>query len=133
MKNDSVPEHNLETASLYTFDQTLERLKQSIQAENMLLIHEINTQQIVKTAGMEINGLRQLLFFHPRYMKVILDTHPAAVVEVPLKLVLMEDDPQTVVVRYPHPGYLFSGYAGLQTLGDELSSLVTKILTSVTQ
>jgi uncharacterized protein (DUF302 family) len=133
MKTNIVPERNLETASRYNFDQTLDRLKQSIQAENLLLIHEINTQQIVKTAGIEINGLRQLLFFHPRYMKVVLDHNPAAVVEAPLKFAVVEDDHQAVVVRYADPEYLFNGYAGLEALRNELSVLVSKILAAITQ
>lgn len=132
MNNTSAPQRNLEAVSLYNFDETLARVKQGLQAENMLLIHEINTQQIVKTAGIEINGFRQLLFFHPRFMKVILGVNPAGVVEAPLKFAVVEQDDHTVVIRYAHPGDLFSDYAGLDSLGSDLSTLVGKVLDTVT-
>lgn len=125
------PEHNREALSSYDFDETITRLKQSFEAENLLLIHEINTQQILKMAGIDIKGLRQLLFFHPRYMKLLLETNPAAIIEAPLKMVVMEDDKQRVILRYPHPDDSFGTYEGLEALGKELSALLERIVAAV--
>jgi uncharacterized protein (DUF302 family) len=133
MQNQVVPDWNLETISLYNFDETVDRLRQSILTEDLLLVHEINTQQILKASGLSINGLIQLLFFAPRYMKVILEQNPAAVLIAPLKVVIMEDAAQRVTVRYPDPVYLFQGYTGLTALGNELTQLMTQVVSVVTE
>jgi uncharacterized protein (DUF302 family) len=120
------PEFLLEFVSLYNFAQTVDRLRHAIQDAGFLLLHEIDTQTVVKAHGLEIDGLRQLLFFHPRYIKTILEHNNAAIVEAPLKLIVMETE-AGVVVRCAKPSYLFGRY-GLQDLGQELELLVTTIV-----
>lgn len=117
--------------SRFTFDETLDHLRQAIQSEGLLLLQEINTQQIVSTHGLQINGLRQLLFFHPRYIKAILENNPAAIIEAPLKLIVVEDESRATVVRYAPPTYLFGRYPGLENLGSELQTIVNRLLTAV--
>jgi uncharacterized protein (DUF302 family) len=127
----AVPEFQIELVSLYDFEHTLDRLRQGIQAQGFLLLHEIDTQKIVKAHGVEIAGLKQLLFFHPRYIKAILAANSAGVVEAPLKFVVMEAPP-SVMVRYTQPRYLFGRYTALEEIGEMLDSIVRTIARSVT-
>lgn len=132
MTTNTAPEFNVEVVSRYDFEQTLHRLRGKVEAEGLLLLYEIDTQKIVKSKDIEIDGLRQLLFFHPRYIKTILDHNSSGVVEAPLKLVVMEMPLPNVVVRYIRPSYLFGRYAGLAELGNTLNHVMANLVAAVT-
>jgi len=132
MSDATLPDGHIELVSLYEFEDTLNRLRDAIQAEGFLLLHEINTQQIVKSHGIEIDRVHQLLFFHPRYIQAIMDNNPRAIVEAPLKFVVMENPSQQVImVRFTQPNTLFGRYTGLTSMGRELNQIVTNITQSI--
>ena len=117
--------------SILSFDETLVRLKEAIQAEGLLLLHEIDTQMILGRGGYAIPSTRQILFFHPRYMVRLLEADPSAVMEAPLRLLVMEMPDGTVVLRHPDPDAALAPYAGLASLGSELSLILMRILATV--
>ncbi len=119
---------NVALTSPHVFENTVDLLKQAINAAEFILIHEINTQQILASKGIKIAGLRQLLFFNPAYMKRLLDINPEAILEVPLKFVIVESADKSVVVRYIRPRQLFDRYTGLTELAKELEEVVADIL-----
>ncbi|MEE9267356.1 MAG: DUF302 domain-containing protein [Gammaproteobacteria bacterium] len=127
------PDFHVTVRSAYGFDETLERLKQAIEGENLMLLHEINPQQMLRMVGVRTGGMRQILFFHPRYMKQIFETNRNGVIEPPLKLVAMEMPDGRVMIRYIDPTYLFGRYDGLEEIGSELNAVVKKIVASVQQ
>ena len=63
-----LPLSNIQIASPRSFDETIETLRAAIVAADMMILHEIDTQSIVARAGILIPGVRQLLYFHPRWM-----------------------------------------------------------------
>jgi uncharacterized protein (DUF302 family) len=113
--------------SKYDFNETVERLKHAIKAAELLLIHEIDTQQIMERHGITIKGFKQLLYFHPVYMKQVLDTHPEAAIHAPLKFVVREVQNGSVEVFYIKPTTLFASYPGLEKFGDALEKIVVTI------
>ena len=117
--------------SILPFEETLVRLKEAIQAEGFLLLHEIDTQMILGRGGYAIPSTRQLFFFHPRYMVRLLEANPSAVMEAPLRLLVMEMPDGTVVVRQPDAGTALASYVGLASLGSELSQLQQRLEATV--
>jgi uncharacterized protein (DUF302 family) len=113
------------------FEETLARLREAIQAVDLWIIHEIDPQALLKRGGFAILSTRQVLFFHPRYLVRLLERDPSALVEVPLKLVVMEQPDGTVVLRHPDAASAFSRYAGLEELGAEFSALYRRLLAEV--
>jgi uncharacterized protein (DUF302 family) len=114
-------------ASRYGLEETVAELKAGIADADLWLIHEIDPQALVRKAGYEIRGARQLLFFHPRYMMRLLAANEAAIVGVPLKLVVMEAADGRVIVRIPDPAQALSCYPGVEELGAELARVVAEI------
>ena len=110
------------------FDRVLEEARNKIITTGFLLIHEIDTQQILKMQAINILPLRQLLFFHPQYMKKILENDPLAVAEVPLKLVLREIDAAKTSVTYVNPLVNLQDYKLDDSLAKELLKIVKAIL-----
>lgn len=119
--------------SRFLFDDTVDRLKQAIHAEDLLLIHEIDPQMLLRRSGYKINATRQLLFFHPRYMSRLLAIDANALIEAPLKLVVMEMPDNSVTVRHLDVASLFARYKGLDALAIELSSICRRLVETVAE
>ena len=127
------PDYLVTVRSSYDFQETVNRLKQAMEAENLMVIHEINPQQMLRMVGVRTGGMRQILFFHPRYMKRIFETNRNAGIEPPLKVLVMEAPNGNVMVRYEDPVRQFADYQGLDSLALELRELVERITASVSR
>lgn len=127
------PEYLVTVRSSYGFGETVSRLKQAIEGENLMVVHEINPQQMLRMVGVRSGGMRQILFFHPRYMKQIIETNRNAGIEPPLKILVMETPDGRAMVRYETPVRQFADYEGLEPLAAELLDLVERITGSISQ
>lgn len=122
----------LETmTSKYNFDETVGALKDAIQTAGFLLIHEINTQQILGRHGILINGFKQLLYFNPVYMKQLLDLHPEAAIQAPLKFLVREEQNGVVKVSCFKPSTLFSSSINLDEFSSKLDEISDRISASI--
>jgi len=125
------PDFLITARSSMDFDATVAALKQAIEGENLMVIHEINPQQMLRMVGMRVGGMRQILFFHPRYMKQIVETNANAGIEPPLKLIVMERPDGSVMVRYENPEHQFGPYSGLESLATELGGIFDRVVGAV--
>jgi len=126
------PDFLITAKSSMEFDATVVKLKQAIEGENLMVLHEIDPQQMLRMVGMRVGGMRQILFFHPRFMKQIVETNPNGGIEPPLKLIVMERPDGTVMVRYENPEHQFGPYAGLEGLATELGGIFERVVGAVT-
>lgn len=126
----TVPRHQIVIPSSYGFDETLHRLRDAIAAAELWIIHEIDPQALLKKGGIATVRLRQLLWFHPRYMARLLLTDPGAVPEAPLKFVVSEQA-AGVTVRALNPVLVFSPYPRLFDLAQELFDTTERMLETV--
>jgi len=126
-----LPEFLVTTPSAYDFNATVSRLKQAIEGENMMVLHEIDPQQMLRMVGMRTGGMRQILFFHPRYMKQIMEANRNAGIVPPLKILAMETPDGRVMVRYHDPVHQFAPYPGLEDLASELQGVMEAVVASV--
>ena len=125
------PEFITTVPSNYGFDDTVDILKGAIEGENLMVIHEINAQRMLRMVDVQVGGMKQLLFFHPRYMKRILDANRNGTIVPPLKVAVMEMPNGKVMVRYPRPSHLIGPYEGLSEIAQELEEVVEKIVANV--
>jgi len=63
----------------------------------------------------------------------LLGADPAAVVEIPLKLVVLQMPDGSVTVRHNHVEDLLSRYRGISGLAAELAEISFKLVTTVRQ
>lgn len=117
--------------SAHDFDGTLATLNQAIEGQNLMVVHEINPQQMLRMVRVRVPGMRQILFFHPRYMKRIIETNRHGGIVPPLTLLVMESADGAVIVRYHDPVHQFASYAGLEDLATELKGVVETIVAGV--
>ncbi len=125
------PEFLVTQRSAYDFDQTLSRIKQAIEGENLMVIQEINPQQMLRLVGMRTGGMRQILFFHPRYMKRIFEANRNGGIEPPLKILVMERPDGSVAVRYHDPVHMYAPYQGLDGIAAEFKDILERVVAKV--
>ena len=127
------PDFLVTARSGYGFEETLQRLRQAIEGENLMVVHEINPQQMLRMVGVRVGGMRQILFFHPRFMKTIIETNRNGGIEPPLKVLVMEAPNGQVMVRYHDPRHQFAPYDGLDGVANELHGVVQSVINAVKQ
>lgn len=110
------------------FGQVYKTLKQRITEQGFLLLHEIDTQAIVAKHGVRIAPLRQLLFFHPKYIAEIMANDPLAINDIPLKLVLHQLDETTTQLSFKNPVHSLQDYGLKPEMAAELLKRVQGIL-----
>lgn len=118
--------------SKHGFDETVSRLKQAIEGQQMMVVFTADHQAMLRTVGLETKGMLGIEFFHPRYGKVIVQNDHSAGIELPLRLVVMDGDMGTMISYYK-PSYVFSKYPKLKDLGKELDGMLKKIEEAVTK
>ena len=126
-----LPESQVMVMSAYDFSDTVELLTAAIEEQNLMVVKTIDIQKMLKMVNKQVGGMKQLLFFHPRYMKRIIETNPQGTIEAPFKIAVMERPDGGVVVRYIKPSALLGKYSGLEELGLEWDGIVGQIATSV--
>ncbi len=125
------PEFLTTVQSSRSFDATVDVLSQAIEGENLMLVHEINAQQMLRMVGVRTGGMKQILYFHPRFMQQIIETNRNGGIVPPLKILVMERPDGGVMVRYHDPVELFSDYQGLGSVAQELKGLTERIVATV--
>jgi uncharacterized protein (DUF302 family) len=115
------------------FEEVLTRLRQAIQAARLWVLHEIDPQKVLQNGGYEISPARQILFFHPDLMVRLLQSNPAALLEAPMKLAVMQQPDRSVAVRWKDPTAAFSRYGNpiLTDIGQDLASRCGQIVTAI--
>ena len=118
---------HLRTTKL-AYEDVLNRLRHEIQAEDIMVLHEVDAQAILSRSNYKIGPARQILFFHPRLMARLLKADTSALLEAPLKFSVIGDGDQ-VFVRWqdPAPGFARYGSEALTRLGVELSATCQRI------
>lgn len=128
-----LPDSQAMLASAYGFNETVDLLVGAIEEQNMMVVKEIDAQKMLRMANVKVGGMKQLLFFHPRYMKRIIETNALGTIEPPLKIAIMERPDGKVMVKYIKPSSMLGKYAGLGDLGGELDKIVAEIASAVRQ
>ena len=118
--------------SKYSFSETVDILKGAIEEQNLMVIHVIDGQKMLRMAGKEVKGMKQIFYFHPRFMKKVMEANNAATIQIPLKFIAMEKPDGKVIVRYFMPSFLLNNYKGEEKISKELDDLVSKIVNEIT-
>lgn len=118
--------------SKYSFSETVDMVKSAIEDQNFMVIKEIDGQKMMRMAGKQTKGMRQLFFMSPNYMRKVSEANKMAVIQIPLKLIVMEND-KGVMIRYFLPTKLLENYKGTESIAKELDGLVANIIAEVTK
>ena len=118
--------------SKYSFSETVDMVKNSIENQNLMVISEIDGQKMMRMAGKQTKGMQQIFFMHPKYMRKVIEANKMAGIQIPLKLIVMEND-NGVMIRYFLPSTILKQYKGTEEVAGELDGLIANIIAEVTK
>jgi len=118
--------------STYKASDTLARLQSALQAVNMTIFATFDHAEAAKTVGLELRPTTVLAFGNPAAGTKLMQSNQAAGIDLPLKILVWEDESGKAKLSYNDPAWL----AERHSLGQETAPVIagmTKLLASVTQ
>src|SRR5262249_26755249 len=92
--------------SHHSVEQTLENLKQALQAKGITLFAVVDHSGEAEKVGMKMPPTKLAIFGSPKAGTPLMLAAPLAAIDLPLKLLIWEDDAGKVWVSYNTPSYL---------------------------
>jgi uncharacterized protein (DUF302 family) len=97
--------------SPYTVKETIDRLEAFLHQNGATIYARINQQDELQKAGLSIPSLEFLLFGNPKAGGPIMIENPLAALDLPLKIIVWEEDQEHVYIAYNEQLYIEERYA----------------------
>jgi uncharacterized protein (DUF302 family) len=92
--------------SHHSVDQTVDKLKNILQSKGVTLFALVDHSGEAEKAGMKMRPTKLLIFGSPRAGTPLMLAAPSIAIDLPLKILVWEDDDRKVLVSYNSPDYL---------------------------
>src|SRR6267378_4836 len=96
----------IDTPSSHSVDETVERLKEILQAKGITLFALIDHSGEAEKVGMKMRPTKLLIFGNPKAGTPVMLAAPTSAIDLPLKILIWEDAQGKVWVTYNSPVYL---------------------------
>lgn len=96
----------IDTPSNHSFDQTVERLKEILQAKEITLFALVDHGGGARDVGMTMRPSKLLIFGNPKGGTPLMLAAPTIALDLPLKILIWEDGQGKVWLSYNSPAYL---------------------------
>lgn len=93
-------------ASHHTVDETVAKLQEILQAKGVALFALIDHSGEAEKAGMKMRPTKLLIFGNPKAGTPLMLAAPSIAIDLPLKVLVWENDQGKVWVSYNSPAYL---------------------------
>jgi uncharacterized protein (DUF302 family) len=93
-------------SSSHSVDQTVEKLKNILQAKGVMLFTLVDHSGEAEKAGMKMRPTKLLIFGNPKGGTPVMLAAPTSAIDLPLKILVWEDDLGKVWLSYNSPAYL---------------------------
>jgi uncharacterized protein (DUF302 family) len=92
--------------SNHSVDETLERVKSILQAKGVMLFAVVDHSGEAEKAGLKMRPTKLAIFGSPKAGTPLMLAAPSVAIDLPLKLLISEDERGKVWVSYNSPAYL---------------------------
>ena len=96
----------VEIPSHHSVDETVDKLKNILQAKGVTLFALIDHSGEAEKVGMKMKPTRLLIFGSPKAGTPLMLAAPSVAIDLPLKILVSEDDADKVWISYNSPEYL---------------------------
>jgi uncharacterized protein (DUF302 family)/uncharacterized membrane protein YidH (DUF202 family) len=96
----------IDKPSTHSVDETVEKLKGILQAKGVALFALIDHSGEAEKVGMKMRPTKLLIFGNPKAGTPLMLAAPSTAIDLPLKILVWEDDQGKVRVSYNSPEYL---------------------------
>lgn len=92
--------------SSHSVDQTVEKLKGILQAKGVALFALVDHSGEAEKVGMKMRPTKLLIFGNPKAGTTLMLASPSSAIDLPLKILVWEDEKSKVWISYNSPQYL---------------------------
>ena len=96
----------IDIPSNHSVDETVTKLEGILQAKGITLFALVDHSGEAAKAGMKIRPTKLLIFGNPRAGTPVMLAAPSSAIDLPLKILVWEDDQEKVWITYNSPTYL---------------------------
>ena len=96
----------VQVATAHSVDQTVEKLKGILQAKGVTLFALVDHSGEAEKAGMTMRPTKLLIFGSPKAGTPLMQASPGIAIDLPLKILVAEDEQGKVWISYNSPEYL---------------------------
>jgi uncharacterized protein (DUF302 family) len=96
----------IDKPSNHSVEQTVERLKGILQAKGVTLFALVDHSGEAEKVGMKMRPTKLLIFGSPKAGTPLMQAAPSIAIDLPLKILVWEDESEKVWVSYNSPEYL---------------------------
>lgn len=96
----------IDTPSNHSVDQTVEKLKAILQAKGVTLFALVDHSGEAEKIGMKMRPTKLLIFGSPKAGTPLMQAAPSVAIDLPLKLLVWEDQQGKAWISYNSPEYL---------------------------
>jgi uncharacterized protein (DUF302 family) len=100
----------------YSVDQTVEKIEETLRKMGVKLFAVIDHSGEAESAGLQLRPTKLLIFGNPKAGTPLMVAAPTAALDLPLKILVWEDDKGHVQISYNSPAYLQARHALPQEL-----------------
>lgn len=93
-------------ASNHSVDETVEKIKAILQAKGVMLFALVDHSGEAEKVGMTMRPTKLLIFGSPKAGTPLMQAAPSIAIDLPLKILVAEDDKGKVWISYNSPKYL---------------------------
>ena len=90
----------------HSVDQTVDKLKEILQAKGVALFALVDHSGEAQKVGMTMRPTKLLIFGSPKAGTPLMLAAPSAAIDLPLKILVAEDEAGKVWISYNSPDYL---------------------------
>lgn len=96
----------IDIPSSHSVDETVTKLEGILQAKGITLFALVDHSGEAAKAGMKMRPTKLLIFGNPRVGTPVMLVAPSSAIDLPLKILIWEDDQGKVWITYNSPSYL---------------------------
>jgi uncharacterized protein (DUF302 family) len=90
----------------HSVDRTVEKIEETLRAKGVKLFAVIDHSGEAERAGMQMRPTRLLIFGNPKAGTPLMVASPTIAIDLPLKILVWEDENGRVQISYNSPDYL---------------------------
>lgn len=120
-------------ASRYSFQETLQRLTAAFEDRGIKIFARIDQDSEAKAVGLDMPPTTLLLFGNPKAGTPLMLAHPAAALDLPLKVLVTESVPGEVQVHYNAALYITERHGMAPKMAEALAPVEGLISQTVVQ
>jgi uncharacterized protein (DUF302 family) len=109
--------------SSHSFDETVSRLQNLLQQNNITLFALIDHSGEAEKVGLKMIPTRLFIFGNPKTGTPLMQSAPSTAIDLPLKLLVSQDPERKVWITYNEPEYLQQRHGFPTTLIQNISAV----------